>query len=480
MRNKSSVATAVAILVHSFAGAADAATVPAAGYAYMRTVLSEATEGCVANGPGGVYVGVGPQLFVFPPPAQTRQILFVPDVGSSRVVATNFNSLSDCVYDAAGDVLYVLDSGAEFTGATTGDTVFAIPGSATNVTANGHELLPSGSISFAFSVDRVSDGLLVSDAAGGGAGKVVHVDLTGMTPVATTWATGFDYTGGLIVDGGRVLVSEAVQPNFDSAIYEYDLDGNLESTFSGPTFSHGSNDLEIAADGGVIATGSSTIVSIDAGAAVTPLVTGLDGGTGFAAFGGSVSVNASTGRIDFLASSFSGADDDKSIHRLVPLDRLVTRGSKASDCAMEFYGVELVPSSEGRPARSAICVDGEECDADGAADGACTYSLGLCFNVTDSRLPDCTPTGIASVTLVRENPEGMGASALVADAAGAVPVGSPTCLYGEGVRLPLREGSEPGQYRRSKGRVQIRATTTGSPSATDTDAIRLECQPALP
>jgi hypothetical protein len=47
------------------------------------------------------------------------------------------------------------------------------------------------------------------------------------------------------------------------------------------------------------------------------------------------------------------------------------------------------------------------------------------------------------------------------------------------VRLPLR-GDVPEDYRRSKGRVQIRTTTTGSPSATDTDVIRLVCEPAAP
>ncbi len=480
MRKTILAATAVAALVHQSIAVSDAATQPAAGYLYTRTVLPELTEGCIAHAPGGVYVGVGPAFVSFPPPGGTRQLLFVPDVGASRVVATGFNSFSDCAYDAAADVIYVTDSGAEFTGATTGDTVFAIDGSATNATAAGNEVLASGSIPFAFSVVLVSDGLLVSDAVGNGGGSVVHIDLSGVTPVATTWASGFDYTGGIAVDGTRVLVSEALQPSFDSAIYEYTTAGALQSTYSGPTFSHGSNDLAIAADGNVLATGGSTIVSVDDSAVATPLVTGLDGGTGFDAFGGGVSVDEVTGRIDFLASSFSGADDDKSIHRLVPIDSLVTRGSKASDCAMEFFGVELVPSAPGRTPRAAICVDGAPCDADGVVDGGCTYPLGLCFNVTDPRLPDCTPTGIASVTLMRDIPEGSGAESVVLDAAGDMPITAPTCVYGSGVRVPLREGSEPGEYRTGKGRVQIRATTTGSPVAADTDVVRLICEPSVP
>jgi hypothetical protein len=479
MRKIAFAATAVAALVHGPVGAAVAATAPAAGYLYSRTVLSETTEGCIAHAPGGVFVGVGPTL-AFPPAGKTRSILFVPDTGASRVVAVELNSIGDCVYDAGADVLYVADSGAEFSGATTGDTVFAIDGSAENEIPDGNEVLPAGSIPFAFAIDRTATGLLVSNAAGGGAGSVVAIDLTTMTPSATTFASGFDYTGGVLVDGSRVLIAEALEPSFDSAIYEYSAAGVLQSTYSGPTFAHGSQDLEIAADGSVIATGGSTIVSVSDEAVVTPLVTGLDGGTGFSAFGGSVSVSEVTGRIDFLASSFSGADDDRSIHRLIPIAGLVTRGGTTSDCAMGFFGVELVPTREGRPARSAICVDGAPCDADGVVDGGCTYPLGLCLNVPDPAQPSCTPTGIASVTLVREKPEGAGAAALVADIAAGVPIEDATCVYGSGVRVPLREGSEPGEYRRGKGRVQVRATTTGSPSLTDSDVVKLVCEPAVP
>jgi hypothetical protein len=477
MRNRIIAATAVAALCSQ---SAVAATVPATGYLYTRTVLSETTEGCVAHAPGGVFVGVGPTLS-FPANGKTRDILFVPDVGASYVVATDLNSIGDCVYDASSNVLYVADSGAEFTGATTGDTIFAFDGASTNEVADGNELLPSGSIPFAFSIDLTPTGLLVTNAAGGGAGSVIAIDLSGMTPAATTFASGFDYTGGVLVDGDRVLVAEALEPSFNSAIYEYSTAGALQSTYSGPTFSHGSQDLEVTAGGLVLVTGGSTIVSVDDSAVVTPLVTGLDGGTGFPAFGGSVSVHETSGRIDFLASSFSGADDDKSIHRLVPIEGLVTRGgSQATDCAMQLYGVELVPAKEGQPARSAICVDGAACDADGVVDGGCTYPLGLCFNVADPAMPDCTPTGIASVSLVREKPEGAGAASLVSDAAAAVPIEDATCVYGSGVRVALREGSDPGEYRRAKGRVQIRATTTGSPSTTDTDIVKLVCEPAVP
>ncbi len=468
------VATVVAISIHQ---QADAATVPAAGYIYTREVLPELTEGCVAHAPGGVFVGVGPALS-FPAPGGTRNILFVSDSGAVRTVATGLNSIADCVYDAAADILYVTDSGAEFSGATTGDTVFAIPGSSNSVPVAGLELLPSGSIPNAFSIDVFGDGLLVSDATGGGSGSVVDIDLSGVTPATSTFASGFDYTGGVIVDGSRVLVSEAVQPSFESALYSYSTAGVYQSTLSGPTYDHGSIDLAIAADASVVATGGSTIVSIAPGPVVTPLVTGLDGGTGFAAFGGGVSVDDLTGRIDFLASSFSGADDDKGIHRLVPVDHLVTGGGNAAnDCNLEFYGIQLVAPDPERPARAAICTDGAACDADGVADGTCTFPIGLCINVTDPRLPDCTPTAIASLELTRSQPESAEMTALVAAASSLLPSLESTCVFGDGMRVPVRTSSSGGQ-RAGKGSVRLLATTDEEHPHKDSDVARLVCEPA--
>jgi len=475
MRNSIVVATLLAISIHQTAGAA---TVPADGYLYDRDVLPQLTEGCIAHAPGGDYVGVGPALS-FPPSGNTRSILFVSDLGVVRTVATGLNSIGDCVYDAASDTLYVTDSGQEFLGATTGDTVFAIPGDATNAPVAGLELLPAATLSNAFAIDLFGDGLLVSNAVGGGAGSVVAIDLSGMNPATSVFASGFDYTGGLIADGERVLLSEAVEPSFESAIYSYSMLGAYQSTISGPTYAHGSIDLAKAADGSILATGGSTLVAIDELGVGTPLVTGLDGGTGFAAFGGGVSVDSFTGRIDFLASSFSGADDDRSVHRLVPVDRLVAGGgSPATDCAMEIYGIELVAASPSMRARSAICTDGAACDADGKADGACTFPVGLCLNVTDARLPECTPSSIASVQLQRAKPESAALTTLVADASATLPSGDPSCVFSDGVTVPLRVLAS-GTVRRGRATIKFRATTGEERPRRDTDVVRLVCEPSV-
>lgn len=474
MRNRDLVATAVAFLVSSTVVAAGAQTTPAAGYLYVREVLPELTEGCVAHAPGGVYVGVGPAL-AFPPAGATRSIVFRSESGDVRTVATGLNSIGDCVYDAVTDTLYVTDSGAEFSGAATGDTVFAIPGGAEDEPIQGHELLEAGTIPYAFSIALTAGGLLVSDAAGAGVGSVIAIDLTDSEPVATTFASGFDYTGGVAVDGDRVLVGEALDPSFESVVYAYAGDGAFDAVVSGPTYAHGSNDLAVAADGSVLATGGSTLVAIDDQGGAMPLVTGLVGGGTFPAFGGGVSVDPFTGRIDFLASSFTGDDDDKGVHRLVPIDRLITRGGDpATDCTMELYGVELVPRREGRPARAAICTDGAACDADGRVDGGCTFPLGLCFNVEDARLPECTPASVATVRLQRAKPEGAGAEALAAAASQALPAVGGTCVFGDGIRVELRDGGT----RAGKGRVKFRAASGDVEPQADIDAVRMICEPA--
>lgn len=471
------VATTVAICVHG--AAARAETVPAPGYIYSRELLSEMTEGCIEQVVDGVFVGVGPMLS-FPAAGATRDILFVAQDGSVRTVATGFNAISDCVYDVDTDTLYVTDSGAEFAGAATGDTVFAIPASGSDQPIAGLELLPSGTFPYAYSIDILGDGLLVSDAEGGGLGRVLEIDLSGVTPSVSTFASGFDYTGGLCVNSSDVFVAEALQPNFDSAIYRYSSTGSFTSTVSGPTFEHGSNDLAVASDGRLLVTGGSTIVAVDPlGVTVpTPLVTGLIGGGAFPAFGGGLSVDPFSGRIAFLASSFTGADDDKSIHRLVPIDRLVAGGgSDTTDCAVEFYGLELVPTAPGRPARSAICVDGASCDADGEADGKCRFPLGLCLKVSDPRLPECTPSGVPGIELVSVKPETLDLSGLVAAANAVLPADESTCVFGEGVDVEVRTLSN-GATRAGKARIRLSTTADNENPRKDRDVAKLVCEPA--
>lgn len=150
--------------------------------------------------------------------------------GMATTIATGFNALGGFALDAAG-TLYVVDNGGNTTGALTGDTVFAIPdalGRTTALPAVGAEVVPAGTIPAA--ADVVLDGttLLVSDAVGPGAGRVVRIE-NGMV---SNLVTGLDYAAGLTIDGTRLLVGN-VDGSFVGAVLEYTLAGAPVAPFVG-------------------------------------------------------------------------------------------------------------------------------------------------------------------------------------------------------------------------------------------------------
>ncbi|HYB99180.1 MAG TPA: hypothetical protein VEC57_08575 [Candidatus Limnocylindrales bacterium] len=468
------IATCVAACLVAFPSISHS-TVPASGYVYARTVLSQLTEGCIAEGNGGVFVGVGPAQS-FPPAAATRSIVFVTEGGQETVVATGLNAIGDCWYDRDADLLFVTDNGGDYAGATTGDTVFVIDGQAVADTVDeANELLPAGSIPFASSIAPFHGNLLVTNAAGGGSGSVIELDMSTMPPAMSTFAGSFDYTGGVLQYGDHAVVAESHEGAFNNSLHEFDENGTFLQTISGPTYAHGSIDVALLPDGAFAVTGNDTIVRVPVGGVPSPLVTGLDGGSGFAAFGGGISMRAGGQRVSFLASSFTGDDDDKSVHRLIPVASLVPgRGRTDTECMHEFYGVELVSPDPEKEARFAICTDGDACDADGAVDGGCTFPVGLCVNVPDERFEDCESPGISDFELIKSVPAGsaagLGASALQ----NQLPNSDPTCVFTDGVRVELRSAGT----RAGKGLVKVRATSSGTPARTDTDLVRLICQPA--
>jgi len=461
--------------VHSSAWAA---ALPADGYVYSRELLSQFTEGCVAEGRGGVFVGVGP-LMSYPPTRATRSVVFVSDAGTERTVATGLNAIGDCYYDRSADTLYVSDNGGDFAGAVTGDTLFAIASasSATSLNVAGRELVAAGSIPFASSLARLGSDLLVSDAAGSGNGRVLAISLDTAPPLLSSFAAGLDYAGGLTIDGSEVLVAESRSATFDNEIRRYDSSGVLLGLMSGPTYAHGSIDLALEDGGNVLVTGNDTVVAVEAGATTKPMVTGLDGGTGYAAFGGGISIDAASGRIDFAASSFSAADDDRGLHRLTPVSHLVAgRGRDDSECLSEFYGVSLVAAAPGRTARLAICEDGAECDADGEVNDSCTFALGFCLNVADSRFPACASAQVDTFELLAAKPQSAALVTAAAAVQAAAPLSAPACFFSDGITVPLRVAAG-GPAKVRNGRVKVRVRTAEPAARSDTDVVRLQCRP---
>jgi subtilisin family serine protease len=77
-------------------------------------------------------------------------------------------------------------------------------------------------------------------------------------------------------------------------------------------------------------------------------------------------------------------------------------GAPRADCFAEWLVVNdgATPPMDGT--RNVVtCVDGAPCDRDGIADGACTFDVGICFSVSDSRLldssgqPACQPVELS-------------------------------------------------------------------------------------
>src|SRR5207247_6479675 len=62
-------------------------------------------------------------------------------------------------------------------------------------------------------------------------------------------------------------------------------------------------------------------------------------------------------------------------------------------------------ATPGFPSSSQSCIDGDPaCDFDGAIDGACTFHVSACLNVTDARLPACTTRSIQRVKIHAPSP----------------------------------------------------------------------------
>src|SRR5437867_5263107 len=262
------------VVLLAAAGAARAAVVAAPGYA-VHTIPTPATvQGGVVRRGEAILVGQG----AF---GGGMESIVRLDGSGATTVATGFNSLGGFDLDGTG-TLYVVDNCAECTGATTGDTLFAIPEALTRTTpvgAAGREVLPAGTIPFAMDVLIDPMGAaLVADAAGGGAGRVVRV----VSGTAANLIEGLDLVGGMALapDGTLRVVNAVLNPDFTTtgAVLEYRLDGSFQGTLVGGL--EGGFGAVVDREGNVLVSGvgsfgASKVVAVAADGGVTDRATGF-------------------------------------------------------------------------------------------------------------------------------------------------------------------------------------------------------------
>lgn len=459
------VASAAGVVV--LAGGAGAQVSTGPGYIYAPLLTSDLTQSCVQAGPGGTFVGQGPGFT-----ANGQRVVLVSESGVESVVATGFNSISDCVYDALTDTLYVTDNSGELAGAVTGDTVFAIAAASTapGETAAGNELVIAGSLPFAagVAIDAAGD-VYVSSSGGGGSGTVAKIAAGAITPIIA----GLDFVSGIAFDGaGDVLVAETLD-SFDSRVTRWSADGTFVDEVAAPSFAFGSYDAAFAPDGRLIVTGAfgGDVVSMDpVDGSTSPFVGGLTFATG-------VDVDPFTGRVSLLSSTFVPTDEDRSLHRFVDKSRLIPgKGSDATECMSEIYGAELVPLAAEKPAKHAVCVDGAACDADGVANDVCVFPIGVCLNVVDSRFPDCASADVAALTVKKSKPASMEMAALAVAIQMDAPLVNELCYFSDGMRVPVKI-TRKGERKDGKGVLKLQAVGSGAKPITDTDSLKMVCRP---
>ena len=139
-----------------------------------------------------------------------------------------------------------------------------------------------------------------------------------------------------------------------------------------------------------------------------------------------------------------------------PFTRYLGGGGARTDCML----VTDVAGAAGTNA--ARCTDGDPaCDADGVANGSCTFRVRLCLDATDPRLPRCAADAVtaASATL---------AAVEAVLQALPMPVTTPdTCTGDAQVTVPRRGAS---------GRTVVRATATMASGHRDRDRVALVCR----
>jgi hypothetical protein len=159
-------------------------------------------------------------------------------------------------------------------------------------------------------------------------------------------------------------------------------------------------------------------------------------------------------------------------------------GSPKTDCTAEWRIANTTggPNSAGKVAAKQRCKDGDPgCDADGAADGTCTFTIAACFNRTDARLAKCTSPSVEAWTLLgKVDPANPGVATLVSGVAALGPstVDGVTVTFATALTSADLCTEDAAFAVPVRGKLNLKSRSTafgGKPK--DTDVVKLSCQP---
>lgn len=386
--------------------------------------------------------------------------------GTLTTVVSQLNSIGGLAGNHG--YLFITDNGGEQSGALTGDTVFALPNplaASAPVSAVGLELDAPGAIPFAQGIALAGNGHpYVGDAVGSGNGRVLRHREFGYPPFVTLFG-GYDYVAGLAFDDSGRLYFGNVDSAFVGSIYRFDPVTNSSTLLVGGL--SGAYDQAFDHHGRLLVTGgftgdysSSTIVAVDSLGNVTQFAYGF-------AFTTGIDVDRNSGRVYVV--DFGSSD----ITTFTPTDRLFRGGGAlATDCWSEFSDVSPLLNKQGQPTSKVVCRDGDPCDRDGAANGVCTFAVGLCLRVPRT---GCTVPALASIQIAQLGQSTLDPSvqSLLSSAQASLAGSTAECVGPVPIQVPLL--STPKGLRPGKKRLRVRVAATNQKS--DTDRLTLRCVP---
>lgn len=158
-------------------------------------------------------------------------------------------------------------------------------------------------------------------------------------------------------------------------------------------------------------------------------------------------------------------------------------GSVKTDCLAVFDAPANEPARRPRAVR---CTDGDPCDADGAVNGRCEFSVSVCANSTAD--PRCASPGVAAVVVANSvddgtpgfDPEMQALAARLGFVLELPETRSDRCGAPTTIHVAVDGPQSNGRCRKGVKTIRMTAVSTaaGGRVRTDVDRLKLACLPA--